>query len=164
MSDVTDATLRNAARRIAVHDVMHRYALAIDTKDWALLETVFAPEITADFRSFGAKAVYSGPGQGWVEQVRSTIDGMEATQHLMANHLYEVAGGRAVGTTYIQALHRCKSDWGGDTYTIGGHYSVEMMRTDDGWRIEHYTLHCTWHDGDRHVLKTASRRAANARK
>ncbi len=145
--------------RLAVHDVMHRYALAIDTKDWDLLKTVFAASITADFRSFGNKTVFEGPASDWIEIVRSTIQGMDATQHVMSNHLYDVDGPRAHGTSYIQAIHVCKNDWGGDTYTIGGHYTVSMHRGAEGWRIATYRLNITWHDGDRHVLRAATRRA-----
>jgi hypothetical protein len=53
----------------------------------------------------------------------------------------------------------CKNDWGGDTYTVGGHYAVEMQRGPAGWRIIMYALHVTWHDGDRHVLRAAMRKA-----
>jgi hypothetical protein len=150
----------NADDRLAVHDVMHRYALAIDTKTWSLLETVFADRLTADFRSFGSKQVFEGPAAEWVEILRSTLEGMDATQHLMGNHLYDITGDRARGTTYIQARHVCQNDWGGNTYTVGGHYTVEMLRRSEGWRIETYTLNVTWHDGDRHVLRAAVRKAA----
>jgi hypothetical protein len=150
----------SAEDRLAVHDVMHRYALAIDTKNWPLLETVFAERITADFRSFGNKQVFEGAAAEWIETVRSTIQGMDATQHTLSNHLYAIDGDRARGTTYIRALHVCKNEWGGDTYTVGGHYAVEMIRTPEGWRITAYTLHVTWHDGDRHVLRSAMRKAS----
>ncbi len=145
--------------RLAVHDVMHRYAIAIDTKDWELLKKVFSDTITADFRSFGNKTVFEGPAADWIEIVRSTIQGMDATQHVMSNHLYGIDGTRAHGTSYIQAIHICKNDWGGDTYTVGGHYTVEMSQRDEGWRIDKYALNVTWHDGDRHVLRAAARRA-----
>tara|TARA_A100001037_G_C14968011_1_gene552403 strand:+ start:92 stop:550 length:459 start_codon:yes stop_codon:yes gene_type:complete len=148
----------SAEERLAVHDVMHRYALGIDTKNWPLLRSVFSDEVTADFRSFGAKSVWSGSAEDWVTQVRSTIEGMDATQHLMSNHLYAVDAESARGTTYIQAVHVCRNDWGGDTYTIGGYYEVEMSSTPSGWRISRYTLQCTWHEGDRHVLRAAARR------
>ena len=149
----------SAEKRLAVHDIMHRYALAVDTKDWQLLETVFAEQLRADFRSFGSKQIYEGPAAGWIDLVRSTIQGMDATQHMMGNHLYDIAGNNARGTTYIRALHVCKNAWGGDMYTVGGHYTVEMVRRPAGWRITTYALHVTWHDGDRHVLRAAMRKA-----
>ncbi len=148
----------SATERQAIHDVMHRYALAIDSKDWAGLAEVFADRVRADFRSFGVSQVFEGSGADWADQIRSAIAGMDATQHLMANHLYSIAGDAASGTSYIQALHRCRNDWGGDSYTIGGHYDVEMARRADGWRIAAYTLNVTWHQGDRHVLRAAMRK------
>ena len=152
----------SATERQAVHDVMHRYALAIDSKDWAGLAAVFDDRVRADFRSFGVKQVFEGSGADWADQIRSAIAGMDATQHLMANHLYSIAGERARGTSYIQALHRCRNDWGGDSYTIGGHYDVEMVRRRAGWRIAAYTLNVTWHQGDRHFLRAAMRKAKAA--
>ena len=144
-----------------MHDVMHQYALGIDTKDWALLRRVFCDEVTADFRSFGAKSVWSGAADDWVTQVRSTIAGMDATQHVMSNHLYTIDGPAARGTTYIQAVHLCRNEWGGDRYTIGGHYEGEMAQRPAGWGICRYTLVCTWHEGDRHVLRAAARRVSS---
>ncbi|MDA3040490.1 MAG: nuclear transport factor 2 family protein [Actinomycetota bacterium] len=160
MSDPTDSLLPDSTHpdsATAVHNVMHRYALAIDTKDWDALGDVFADEVVADFRSFGAKEVYRGAGSGWVKQVSATISGMDATQHLMGNHLYRISDDRAVGTTYIQARHVCRNDWGGDVYTVGGHYDVQMARVGGEWRISEYVINCTWHEGDRHVLKAANR-------
>jgi hypothetical protein len=148
------------ATRLAVHDVMHQYALAIDTKNWALFESVFCDEVSVDFSSFVAKGVWTGPRLDWVAQVRSTIQGMDATQHVMTNHLYEIVDDAAHGTTYIQARHVCRNDWGGDTYTIGGHYEVDMRLIDSVWKISRYTLQCTWHEGNRQVLKAASRRTS----
>ena len=87
---------------------------------------------------------------------------MDAVQHLMGNHLYTIEADQARGTTSIRALHACKNDWGGDTYTVGGHYTVEMVRGPEGWRITHYALQVTWHDGDRHVLRAAARKARAA--
>lgn len=150
----------SAEDRLAVHDVMHRYALAIDTKNWTLLKTVFADQVTADFRSFGGKEVFEGSAAAWIDNIRSTVQGMDATQHTMSNHLYDIHGDRARGTTYIRALHVCKNDRGDDDYTIGGHYTVEMVRGSEGWRIAKYTLQVTWHDGNRHVLRAASRKAS----
>ena len=147
--------------RTAVHDVMHRYALAVDTKHWHQLVSVFTPTITADFRSFGAREVWDGPASGWVHQVKTTIAGMDATQHTMSNHLYDIKGDLATGTSYIQARHVCNNEWGGNTYIIGGHYEVSMSRVEGAWLISAYTLVCTWHEGNRQVLKAATRRAAS---
>ena len=146
--------------RQAVNDVMNRYAIAIDNKDWDGLEAIFTDSITADFTSFGTPNVWHGPAAGWVAQVRATIDGMDATQHAMSNHLYKVRGSSAIGTSYIQARHVCNAARGDNTYTIGGHYEVTMTSLGGHWRIQQYALVCTWHEGNRSVLGDATKRAS----
>ncbi len=149
----------NLADRLAIAEVMYRYALAIDTKDWPALEMVFADRIRADFREFGVREEYQGSSAGWIANIRAGIAGMDATQHMMGNHLYDISGEQATGTTYLRAIHICKNDWGGDSYTIGGHYEVALARGDGGWRINSYKLRVTWSHGNRHVLRAAMRRA-----
>jgi hypothetical protein len=147
--------------RLAVHDIMNRYALAIDQKDWDGLEHVFTESVTADFLSFGTPNVWQGPATGWIAQVRATIDGMDATQHVMSNHLYDLRATAAVGTTYVQARHICNTARGDSTYIIGGHYEVTMSNLGGAWRIAQYKLVCTWHEGNRSVLAAAVKRAAD---
>jgi hypothetical protein len=116
MDDATRALLDRAE----LDEVMNRYAASIDLRDWARLRTVFADgEIEADFTSMGVKQVFRGPAERWVDTVRQTITGFDATQHFFANHSAEVDGDRAVDTRYMQARHQL----GTEHYTIGGYYS-----------------------------------------
>jgi hypothetical protein len=154
---------RNAAQRVLdrmeTADVAHRYATAIDRKDWALLRTVFDDEVEADFRSFGAREVYRGPADGWVAAVRDTVAGLDATQHLMANHVQAFAGpDRCALTCYLRAEHVLLNDRGDDLYTIGGYYDWTLVRAADGWRAVAYALTVTWARGNRGVLALARRR------
>ena len=82
---------------------MNRYAASIDLRDWARLRSVFADgEIEADFTSMGVKQVFRGPAERWVDAVRQTITGFDATQHFFANHSAEVDG------TARWTLARCR--------------------------------------------------------
>ena len=61
-----------AARRLAdrqeIADLCARYATALDTRDWALLETCFAAEpvfVHPGGRLEGFPAILSGPGRRW---------------------------------------------------------------------------------------------------
>ncbi len=142
--------------RVELEDVMNRYAAAIDLRDWARLRTVFADgEIEADFTSMGVKQVFRGPAEEWVERVRQSIVGFDATQHFFANHAAEIDGDRAVDTRYMQARHKL----GDAHYTIGGHYTSRMVRTAAGWRIAGYRLSVTFSDGERRLMGIAYRKA-----
>lgn len=151
----TTEALASLLDRVELEEVMNRYAAAIDLRDWASLRTVFVDgEIEADFTSMGVKEPFRGPAERWIEAVRQTISGFDATQHLLANHSARVEGDRAVDTRYMQARHQL----GGAHYTIGGHYTGHLVRTAAGWRIERYTLTVTFADGDRTLMGAAYRR------
>lgn len=155
-----DAKLRMLLDRAEISDLLHRYATAVDRRDWALLRDCFAEEIEADFRSFGVREVFRGPADDWVGLVRSTIDGCDATQHQSSNHVFEIEGDHARVTSYVRAEHVLINDRGDNYYTVAGWYDHALVRTADGWRIVGYTLHVSSSHGNRHVLAMATRRAA----
>ena len=81
--------LTSVIDRMELNEVMNRYAASIDLRDWPRLRTVFVDsEIEADFTSMGVKQVFRGPADGWVELVRQTIVGFDATQHFFANFFF----------------------------------------------------------------------------
>jgi len=149
-------TLKSALDRMELNELMNRYAAGIDLRDWTRLRGVFVDgEIEADFTSIGVKQVFRGPAEAWVELVRQTITGFDATQHFFANHSAEVDGDRAVDTRYMQARHQL----GDAHYTIGGYYTARMLRTAAGWRVARYTLTVTFTDGERGLMGIAYRKA-----
>lgn len=148
--------LRSVLDRMELNELMNRYAAGIDLRDWTRLRSVFVDgEIEADFTSMGVKQVFRGPAEAWVELVRQTISGFDATQHFFANHSAEVDGDRAVDTRYVQARHQL----GDAHYTIGGYYTGRMLRTDAGWRVARYTLTVTFTAGERRLMGMAYRKA-----
>lgn len=50
---MTDA-LHTLLDREAITDVRYRFALALDTRDWALFDALFADEVDADLSAFGS--------------------------------------------------------------------------------------------------------------
>ncbi|MCX6386165.1 MAG: nuclear transport factor 2 family protein [Solirubrobacterales bacterium] len=55
-------------------------------------------------------------------------------------------------------MHVFKGAEGGDHYLVGGHYVDRLVRTADGWRIAHRTLHATWMEGNASVFAAAAER------
>jgi len=158
MTDATDAEVQLLLDREDISQVLYRYATAIDTRDWDLLATCFTDDLEADFRSFGGREVVKGKAQ-WLEVIKGTIQGLDATQHLTANHVHAVDGASATLVAYLQALHRLDTARSDPEYTVGGYYTCDMLRGDDGqWRMCRYALVVTWHRGNRDILRQAQRR------
>lgn len=140
--------------RVALEELMNRYAAGIDRRQWAEVRAVFADEIEADFTAIGSRSVFRGQADQWVETIRATIIGFDATQHFFANHSVELDGDMAKDLRYMQARHML----GGAHYTIGGWYEGEMRRGPEGWRIRRYKLSVAFTDGDRRLMGVAYRR------
>ena len=71
------------------------------------------------------------------------------TQHLMGNHLVNVAGDTATAKTYVRAMHHKHEKDGGDIYHMMGHYEDELVKTPDGWRIKNRTLVVDFETGEK---------------
>ena len=144
--------------RIAISDVLHAYCRAIDTRDWALLETVFAADIEADFRSFAGREVVRGR-DNWLPAIRKTVGGLTATQHLTGNHVIVLDRDSATLRADLQAVHILQNERGDGEYTVGGWYDIELSRLPEGWRIRRYKLTVSWARGNRDILRIAAKRA-----
>ncbi|NUT54325.1 MAG: nuclear transport factor 2 family protein [Saccharothrix sp.] len=130
-----------------------------DRRDWDALLTVFADEVDLDYTSL------TGGEPGRVKAVdlvagwRAGLGGLDATQHLVSNHLVEVDGDRAVATAQFQAVHVLANPHGEPTWTLGGHYRFGLVRADGGWLIDAVTMTTTWASGNQHVMTLAAQRA-----
>lgn len=142
----------DADDRAAILDVTTRLAWLADRRDWDALTDLFAEQVRLDYTSLnGSEPAVLTPDQvvgGW----RAGLQGLEATQHLLGNHLVEIDGDSAVATAQFQATHLL----GTTTWTLGGHYRYELLRAERGWRLIALTMTATWSAGDRQIMALAA--------
>jgi 3-phenylpropionate/cinnamic acid dioxygenase small subunit len=120
--------------RIQIQDLLTRYALAIDTKDWALLDTCFAAGAHIDYTSTGGR---KGPYSEVREWLKKVLSSFAVTVHHIGNITVELAGDRAGARTYLwNPMGFQKTDGELHWFTVSAHYVDELVRTDDGWRIQ----------------------------
>ncbi len=144
----TDA---EAAQRLAdqqeIADLCVRYTIALDTKDWALLESCFAPS-----------PVFVHPGgrlEGFpaiLERTIAALTPLTATQHLLGNIVVQVDGDTSRSMCYFQAQHVRAGTPGGETYIIAGSYADTLTRAASGWKITERVQTYIWRDGNRAVV------------
>ena len=141
------AEATSVADQLEITAVLHRLARAMDTRDWALLETCFTPDAVGMFAT--------GPTRGTAairEQYEAFLTPLEATQHLITNTEVTTTGHSARATSYFHAQHVRTLDDGIAHFVIGGRYDDAMSRTADGWRITERTVAALWSDGDQRVV------------
>ena len=132
--------------RLAIEDTIVRYTIAIDEKDWDLLDTVFTPDAHLDYSSSAPGVDDANADYPTVKRwLQAALSIFPMTQHM-------------VGKTYIRS-------WDGDTaqcttlfhnpmgmpvngdgkfdpngsglhlFYVGGWYHDTVARTPDGFRI-----------------------------
>lgn len=138
--------------RLDIADLLARYCLALDTRDWAGLEAVFTPDASCDYGTLGQP---EGAAQ-IAALVSGTLRTLDATQHLIGNVQVEVSGDEASARCYLMAQHVRAGTPGGETYLMGGRYEDRVVRTPDGWRLAHRRLVRMWTTGNREVVQRAS--------
>lgn len=126
-----------------------RYARALDTKDWALLDEVFLPDATAEL---GSRTLLEGI-EAIRRRIRTALEALDASQHLVGNHEVDVVADTATHRCYVQAQHVRRAAPGGPNYIVAGIYEDRLVRTAAGWRIAHRTLSVTWTEGNLAVVR-----------
>ncbi len=123
------------ADRIAVQDVMLRYAAGVDERDMELYRSCFADEV--EVVGFGDSTVNGA--DAWVEYVEKALAAYGPTQHMLAPQLATIDGDIAEARTDVQALHYLKEPQG-KTLTLWATYKSRMQRSDSGWKIIRHEL------------------------
>jgi hypothetical protein len=125
-----------------------RYARACDQRDWALLDTVFAPDAAADY---SGGIVLQGR-EAIVASIKSFLGGCGPSQHMLGNFVITTAGKSADSRCYIRAFHRGKGDKAHLTYEIFGEYTAHWRRLPEGWRALEWGMRVDCEMGTREIL------------
>jgi ketosteroid isomerase-like protein len=125
----------NVLDRIALQDVMLKYAAGVDERDFDLYASCFMENV--EVVDFG-EAPINGRDE-WVEYVKGALDNYGPTQHMLGPQLATVDGDNAHCRTDVQALHYLKQPEG-EILTLWATYETDMVRTDEGWKISRHRL------------------------
>jgi len=140
---------------VAIVEVTTRMGWLADRRDWDQLVEVFTEQVDLDYTSLAggepARLSRSDIVAGW----RAGLDGLDATQHLMSNHLVDVDGDRAMATAQFQAVHMLANPHGDPAWTLGGHYRFGLIRVKGSWRIDAVTMTATWATGNQQIMTLA---------
>ncbi|MCG2840558.1 nuclear transport factor 2 family protein [Sandaracinobacter sp. RS1-74] len=125
--------------RLAITDVLHRYARAMDRMDAPLALSCWHPGGTDDHAP-----LYSGTAAGFIEWLWPVHATLELTRHSISNVLIEVDGSRAATECYWQVTLRKK--FGEDIWDSisQGRYIDRFERIDGSWAINHRQSLMDW--------------------
>ncbi len=126
-------SIEEISDRIEIDDLLTRYTVAIDTKDWKLLDTCFLPDAQLDYTQTGGIQGAYPEVREWLEKALAAFP---MTVHYISNSTVTLEGDRAKARTYvINPMGFPNPDGSLHIFTVGGYYVDELTRTADGWRI-----------------------------
>jgi 3-phenylpropionate/cinnamic acid dioxygenase small subunit len=143
--------------RAEISDVLIRYAVSLDSRDWPQLATCFTEDAVADY---GELAGRNDGRDDIVATCRHTLEGLDASQHFVGNFVVASDGDVATASCYLHAQHYLVSASGTNTFVVAGTYYDRLIRSPLGWRIAHRRLEVTWTDGNAGIFAEAAARLA----
>ena len=137
-------TVQEISDRLEIDALLSRYARAIDTLDWALLDTVFTPDATVDYTATGGIRGTYPEVRTWLAQV---LPNFAVRQHFVTNREIVVDGDTATSRALLfNPMGTRTADGGIELFYVGGCYVDRLRRTADGWRIVERREEHGWFD------------------
>lgn len=128
-----EQALRHLADRIAITDLIHRYARAVDEQDWELFSSCFTSEATLDYTPVGGIQGTLAVVRAWLAEV---LPSFTVVQHLVTNIEVEVDGDHARCRSYLFNAMGFENENGEVVlFFEGGIYRDRLVRAHQGWRI-----------------------------
>ena len=138
--------------RVQIEELMARYANALDRRDYEAIAACFAPDAVVEYAGFSHKL--SGRA-AITDHMMLALGPLDATQHLFANFIIDVAGESARLTCDILGQHIRHGAPGGESYLSGGKYDVVLARATEGWQFARLSAQSLWGVGNRGILPSA---------
>jgi hypothetical protein len=126
-------SLDEVSARLEIQALLTRYAIAIDTHDWELLDTVFTADAWIDYESSGGIKGPYPEVRRWLGEVLPLLP---RKQHLIAAPHLALDGDRARARTYVHNPNAFPQADGPSVHMIvDAYYDDDLVWTDAGWRI-----------------------------
>jgi 3-phenylpropionate/cinnamic acid dioxygenase small subunit len=119
--------------------LLHRYARAVDTKDWDLYRSVFTDDAHIDY----SVDVFVGSLDEAIGFFSGDFSALVAmSMHYITNIEAEIDG----DTAAVRAMFYNPTQIKGvaELCMFGGYYHHELVRTPGGWRIRHLREEMVW--------------------
>ena len=138
-------TSEGVSDRLALSDVLDAYARGIDTKDFALVLSLFTEDAALDYTAFGGPR---GPAQEVFDWISNEVSAFPMTQHHITNRVFSVDGDSGSSTADLLAVMGMGSGDGKlNMMFTGGIYKDTYVRTSSGWKISERVCDRGWMAG-----------------
>lgn len=132
-----------------ITNVVNLYAVALDGHRYDLFEQVFTPDVRIDFGGGAEWSSRSALQEGFLA-IHAVFS---ATQHIVSGHATMVDGDKACCLSYVYARFLRRLEDGLGVFDSTGWYDDKLVRTEQGWRIQHRISRMVAATGDHRVMQ-----------
>ncbi|MCX4097015.1 nuclear transport factor 2 family protein [Nocardia sp. alder85J] len=119
--------------RLEITDLMARYAHAVDSRQWDLLDDLFTADAYIDYTATGGAAGDLAAAKKFLAEV---LPNFLAYQHFVGNAMITVDGDTATARSMCHNPMVMSDGQGGQRVLLNGLWYVdELARIDDRWRL-----------------------------
>ena len=129
----TDVSLQQMADRLAIQELLYRYADMVDSRDWARIDEVFAEGAQLDYTSTGGAKGDAREVMAWLARA---LEPWPINLHCITNVRVRFEGAGAVCRSSFHAPMARGELGAQDVITNAGYYEDVLVRTPTGWRIQ----------------------------
>jgi hypothetical protein len=133
------AEVRHLADRIAVGEMLPRFAAAMDAHDERELEALFARDLVVEHAGGG----YRGRDEA-LAGLRASAFAHAASHHLIATHRVHLEGDRASAVAYFHSVHLDDAERPDVHADHGGWYLARFARDGASWRFTYLKQVSIW--------------------
>lgn len=151
---MNNSFINSLADRLAIIELLNRFGIAIDLRDWETFHSLFAEEVEFDYSSIGEVAVTLHPDD-ITKTARKDLGGFQATQHGITNHQVQLSGDNATCYAHVRAMHFLPNNKSESMLEIGGYYTAKLVRIDSNWKIQSWKFIILWSKGDLELFDLA---------
>jgi 3-phenylpropionate/cinnamic acid dioxygenase small subunit len=144
-----EARLQALEDRVAIIDLLCRYAVSIDRHRWDDWESCLADAVDLNVIRTGTWVHFRR--EDLLQLIRGVFESYSATQHISANHQVSVTGDTAVAWSTLNATHYLKGAAAGEHQQQVGYYETHLERQ-DGWRIVRMRQVEHWQRGNQEIF------------
>ncbi|MBK7729453.1 MAG: nuclear transport factor 2 family protein [Gammaproteobacteria bacterium] len=140
-------TLQSLLDAQQITQLLLKYPVALDSRDFDLLESLFTADARIDIPVAG-----SFDPRGYRHMLEQGQGRLDATQHFVGQPLLHIDGERAAARSYLYAQHVVNALAPNGTLLIGAWYNDELRRVGGRWLISSRTGNSVWWSGNPAVL------------
>ena len=121
---------------VAIMNLVARFLMEVDQRDWDAVREMMTDPFHADFSSLTGKPATTSTPEAFTDQWCSLLSAYDATQHQIGNQIVEIDGSLAEFRSHVTTSHfRVNGPEGSTTEFIVGSYRFSLVRTDHGWKL-----------------------------